>query len=275
MRIQITHETHYTYEPPAGGLIQILRLTPRDHAGQYVVRWRVDVSGDQRLQQDEDAFGNIIHTFTADGPLTALRVAVEGEVETQDTAGIVRDTIERFPPSLYLRSTPLTEADAAIIAFAEESQREAASDTLALVHSLSRRLRETMTFDVEPTQTTTSAADALRLKRGVCQDYAHILISACRRAGVPARYVSGYLKRSDGVDAQEAGHAWFEAYIPDLGWVGFDAANGLAPTEAYVRVAVGLDYLGAAPVRGTRFGGGSESLDVSIYVEQSAGQVQS
>jgi transglutaminase-like putative cysteine protease len=132
-----------------------------------------------------------------------------------------------------------------------------------------------MTFDVEQTQSETSAADAFRLRHGVCQDYAHILIAACRRVGVPARYVSGYLKRSDGVDAQSAGHAWFEAFIPDLGWVGFDAANGIAPTDAYVRVAIGLDYLGAAPVRGTRFGGGSETLDVSVYVAQAAGQTQS
>lgn len=275
MRIRITHETNYRYQPPASGLIQILRLTPRDHTGQYVVNWRVDVSGDQRLQQDEDAFGNITHTFTADGPLDALRVAVEGEIETQDTAGVVRDTVERFPPSLFLRTTPLTHADDAITGFAEECRRETPSDPLTLVHTLSKRLREMMTFDVEGTETKTPAADAFQLRRGVCQDYAHILIAACRTVGVPARYVSGYLRRSDGVDAQTAGHAWFEAHIPDLGWVGFDAANGLAPTDAYVRVAIGLDYLGAAPVRGTRFGGGSEQLDVSIYVEQSAEQVQS
>ncbi len=275
MRIRITHETIYRYAPSAAGVIQILRLTPRDHRGQYVCRWRVDVSADQRLQQHEDAFGNITHTFTADGPLENLRVGVEGEVETQDTAGVIQDAVERFPPSLFLRDTPLTHADKAILAFAQPSRDKFAAEPLLMLHDLMNRLREVLVFETGPTVATTSASEAFNLRRGVCQDYTHVLIAASRSLGIPARYVSGYLRRSDGVLAQDAGHAWVEAHIPHLGWVGFDAANGISSTEAYVRVAVGLDYLGAAPVRGTRFGGGSETLDVSVYVDQAASQVQS
>ena len=94
----------------------------------------------------------------------------------------------------------------------------------------------------------------------MCQDLSHIFIAAARSLGIPARYVGGYFHRNDGVIEQDAGHAWAEAFVPDLGWVAFDTANGISATDAHVRVAVGLDYLGAAPVRGMRYGGGGETL---------------
>ena len=105
----------------------------------------------------------------------------------------------------------------------------------------------------------TTAAEAFALKRGVCQDLTHVFIAAARHLGVPARYVGGYFHRADGVTQQDAGHAWAEAHVPALGWVAFDPANGICATDAHVRVAVGLDYLGAAPVRGARRGGGNET----------------
>ena len=108
-----------------------------------------------------------------------------------------------------------------------------------------------MIFDEGRPSATTTAAEAFALKRGVCQDLTHIFIAAARSIGIPARYIGGYFHRADGVTEQEAGHAWAEAFVPDLGWVAFDTANGICATDAHVRVAVGLDYLGAAPVRGT------------------------
>jgi transglutaminase-like putative cysteine protease len=96
------------------------------------------------------------------------------------------------------------------------------------------------------------------------------MIAAARHLGVPARYVGGYLFREDGVSKQEAGHAWAEALVDQLGWVGFDPANNMSPTDAYVRMAAGLDYLGAAPVRGTRYGGAGETLSVRVTVSQAA-----
>jgi transglutaminase-like putative cysteine protease len=132
-----------------------------------------------------------------------------------------------------------------------------------------------MTFDVESTDPTTTALQAFKLRRGVCQDYAHIFIGCARSAGIPARYVSGHLLRADGMVAQEAGHAWAEAYVQNLGWVGFDATNAICTTDAHVRVAIGLDYLGAAPVRGTRYGGGLETLSVAVTVDQAGRQSQS
>ena len=139
---------------------------------------------------------------------------------------------------------------------------------LGFLHALMVQIYEHMTFDEDPTNSGTSAAEAFALKRGVCQDYAHIFIACARSGGVPARFVSGHFLRSDGTVNQEAGHAWAEAFVPDLGWVGFDAANGICTTDAHARVAIGLDYLGAAPVRGTRYGGGTETLTVAVKVEQ-------
>ncbi|MEA2989247.1 MAG: hypothetical protein QOG83_1958 [Alphaproteobacteria bacterium] len=275
MRILVSHLTTYRYGTPATSVIQMLRLTPRHHDGQYVAHWRIDVAADCRLDQHEDAFGNITHAFTADGPFSELKVLVEGEVETRDTEGIVQDAVERFPPSLFLRETPLTHLDASIAEFAAATRAAAGDDTLKLLHRIMERLHAEIVYDTNPTQTVTTAAEAFALKRGVCQDLTHVFIVAARSLAIPARYVGGYFHRNDGVIEQEAGHAWAEAYVDGLGWVAFDATNGICATDAHVRVAVGLDYLGAAPVRGTRFGGTSETLSVKVVVDQAGRQTQS
>ena len=274
MRIRISHLTSYTYWPPATSVIQMLRLTPRNHDGQYVARWRIDVSTDCRLDQHEDAFGNLTHAFSTEGPCSELAVMVEGEVETRDTQGIVRGTVERFPPSLYLRTTTLTTPDAEIAAFAAASRDAADGNVLNLLHHMLERLHDDMVYDTDPTQPGTTAAGAFTLKHGVCQDLTHIFIAAARSLAIPARYIGGYFRRDDGGHEQQAGHAWAEAFVPELGWVAFDPANGLCATDAHVRVAVGLDYLGAAPLRGTRYGGGDEVLSVKVLVDQARQQTQ-
>ncbi len=275
MRIRISHATVYHYDTPPTGVTQLLRLTPRNHDGQYVVNWRVDLSEDCQLHAHEDAFGNVTHTFTAEGPFDELSVAVEGDVEMQDMNGVVSGAVERFPPSMFLRDTALTQPDAAIAAFAESARAAAKNgETLELMHTLMSDLNREITFDTSPTQVATTAAEAFALRRGVCQDLTHIYIAAARLMGIPARYVGGHFLRADGVTAQEAGHAWAEVYIEGLGWVGFDPTNRISATDAHVRVAVGLDYLGAAPVRGTRFGGSGETLKVAINVEQARHQSQ-
>lgn len=268
MRLHIAHSTVYNYDPPASGAIQLLRLTPRNHDGQYVVRWRIDVSPDARLSAREDAFGNMTHVFTAAGPFRQLSVAVDGEVETHGTDGVIRGTVERFPPSLFLRETPLTQADTAIETLAAEVRGAGGGAAVASLHALLERLRDEMAYDLTLTDTPMTATEAFAGKRGVCRDLTHVFIAAAHCLAIPARYVAGYLQLADGTTDQEAGHAWAEAFVPELGWVGFDPANGVCPTEAYVRVAIGLDSLGAAPVRGTRYGAGSESLEVAIRVGQ-------
>jgi transglutaminase-like putative cysteine protease len=275
MRIAIFHDTTYRYATPARSVIQTLRMTPRNHEGQYVVSWRVTASADSKLDQHEDAFGNITHSFTADGPIDELIVHAEGQVEIENTHGLVQGAIERFPPALFLRETSLTEADEAIAATARRVKADAGPDILSVLHALVSGLHGGMTFDSNPTSVVTTAREAFALKRGVCQDFTHIFIAAARHLGIPARYISGYFCRADGVTEQDAGHAWAEALVPDLGWVAFDPTNGISATDQHLRVAAGLDYLSAAPVRGAQTGGSGEALSVRVLVDQAMRQMQS
>ncbi len=268
MRLRIAHSIVHRYDPPAVGVIQVLRLTPRNHEGQYVIGWRIDVSGDARLTAHEDAFGNFTHVFAADGPFAELSVRVDGEVETQNTEGVVLGTVERFPPSLFLRDTPLTQGDLAIRDFALDIRAANSGDRLAELHALLHRLHDETICESDPSQAAAAtAAEAFARKRGATRDLTHIFLGAARSLEIPARYVAGYLRASDRT-AQESVHAWAEAHVPGLGWVGFDTVHCLCPTDAYVRVAVGLDALGAAPVRGTRYGAGEETLAVAVKVDQ-------
>lgn len=268
MRLHIAHSIVHRYDPPAAGVIQLLRLTPRNHDGQYVISWRIDVSADARLNAHEDAFGNLTHVFSADGPFDELNITVDGEVETQNTEGVVRGTVERFSPNLFLRDTQLTRADERICDFAQAIRKASKGNILGELHALVDRLHDEVLGEGEtsPSEAAT-AAEVFAHKRGVAMDLTHIFIGAAHSLGIPARYVAGYFFVSGGAE-QRVGHAWAEAFVPDLGWVGFDPANSVCPTDAYVRVAVGLDALGAIPVRGTRYGAGDETLAVAIKVDQ-------
>src|SRR5687767_13757201 len=119
MRLKISHSTTYRYEPPPTGVIQVLRLTPGNHDGQYIADWHVDVSVDARLDMQHDAFGNITLVFSH-GPLTELTVQVSGMIETQDTGGVMKGTVERFPPSFFLRPTALTDASAEMVTLSRQ-----------------------------------------------------------------------------------------------------------------------------------------------------------
>jgi transglutaminase-like putative cysteine protease len=268
MHLRIAHSIALGYDPPAVGVIQVLRLTPRNHEGQYVTGWRIDVSADARLNAHEDAFGNLTHVFTADGPLETLTIRVDGEVDTQNADGIVRGSLERFPPSLFLRGTPLTETDESIRDFAQAIRGANGGNVLAELHALMHQLHDKMGGDDDPLQTeAATAVEVFARKRGIARDLTHIFIGAAHSLAIPARYIAGYVC-AEGATEQHAGHAWAEALVPGLGWVAFDTANRVCPTDAYVRVAVGLDALGAIPVRGTRYGAGHEKLAVAIKVDQ-------
>lgn len=260
MRIRISHETTYAYSQPAEGVIQVIRQTPQSCDPQRILDWRVDVDADGYLRQRRDAFGNVVHTFYAAGPVQMLTVRATGEAETTDMAGVVTGQAEPLPPEVFLRETPLTKASPAILDLAAPSRGLPALDAL---HALMAAIGGRMTFDTDASHVATTAEQAFAQGMGVCQDYAHVFVAAARSLDIPARYVSGHLSRPDAPD-QEAAHAWAEAYVSYLGWVAFDAVNGVCATEQHLRVAVGLDYLDTAPLRGARRGGGQESLDVLV-----------
>jgi transglutaminase-like putative cysteine protease len=269
MRLKLRHETTYEYATPARGAIQILRLTPRNHDAQFVRRWRVEIDADGRLDRDEDAYGNITHTFSIDGPLHALRVLVDGEIDVEASAGMVRGAFERFPVSYWAGATRLTEADPAIAGFAADLASQEGGDRFAFLHRLVAAIYADFTFDLDETHAATTAIEAFSSRKGVCQDFAHVFIAAARSRGIPARYVSGYFFRSDTVE-QEAGHAWAEAYVPDIGWIAFDPTHGICADERFIRLAIGRDYLEAAPIRGSRLGGFGEAMAVSVTLSATA-----
>jgi transglutaminase-like putative cysteine protease len=268
MRISVRHNTVYRYERHVKVLIQLLRLTPQDHDGQHVLNWRIEPSADGALRPQRDAFGNVVHIFSADAPVEELTIRVTGQVLTQGSEGVVKGTEERLPDLFYLRDTDLTQADEAIREFARDVGGNAASDPLGTADRLLAAVHREIAFDPGPTNPSTPAAAAFALRRGVGQDLAHVLVAAARHLGIPARYVSGYLCRADGVAEQAAGHAWAELKIPDVGWIGLDPMTGSPVGERCIRVAVGLDYLGAAPVRGSRGGGGTETMEVMLNVSE-------
>ncbi|MGD9867003.1 MAG: transglutaminase N-terminal domain-containing protein [Hyphomicrobiales bacterium] len=268
MQIAIRHRTVYSYGDDATYSVQRLRLTPAPCGGQRVVNWRIDAPGIDVAARYVDGFGNHVHLISVTGRHREVVIEVTGEVETFDKAGVVAGTAETAPPALYLRPTPMTVADKAIMAMA----RKAAGDTdVARLHHLMKIIRDKVEYRLGETHSSTTAAEALARGAGVCQDHTHVFLAATRSLGYPARYVSGYLWATEG-EPQEAQHAWAEAYVEHLGWVGFDISNGISPDPHYVRVACGLDYTYAAPVKGMRRGGGEESLDV--HVEVGAAQSQ-
>lgn len=266
MRLKISHLTHYRYPEPVRYGLQQLRLTPKSRAGQSVLSWSIAVDGGQTEAQFEDHNNNGVLLVSLEAGRREFTVRCEGEVETESRAGVIGEHGGCAPLWLFRRETPLTRPGARIRQLCGEVGRIAPDDVAGL-HGLAARVLDAMRYDTARTEVTTPAEDALATGRGVCQDHAHVFISAARLTGFPARYVSGYLLMPDR-EHQEAGHAWAEVYVQGLGWVGFDVSNAISPDDHYVRVATGLDYNEAAPVRGVRFGAGEETMEVTLQVQQ-------
>ena len=259
MQLNIEHHTRYAYSELVDYTIQQLRLTPPNGFGQQVKRWEIRVNGD--LSMTEDAFGNITHTLVVDKPHQEIIITAIGEVET----GLpIVSQHQSLPLDVYLRTTPLTQSNAAIIEFAKQYQQEQRQNQALeeMMHALLSRVG----YIKGATQVTTSAAEAFTIGQGVCQDHTHIYISCCRAIGLPARYVSGYLFTEDGSLMQT--HAWADVYLHNEGWQSFDVSNGCRAGATHVRLAIGLDYRTASPVGGMRLGGGVEGMASSVVVNQ-------
>jgi transglutaminase-like putative cysteine protease len=266
MLISIRHVTTYRYAETVNYTIQALRLTPASFTGQRVIDWRVRTPGSRAPPQFEDGFGNIVHLLTINAPHQEVVIEAGGTVETKDTSGVVAGLKHTIPPRVFLKETARTEPNDAIREIARAAEGD---DRLGRLHALAGSVRDRVDYVPGITDAHTDAAAALADGKGVCQDHAHIFIAAARTIGVPARYVTGYLVTGDAADAH---HAWAEAWVEGLGWVGFDVANRVCPTERHVRLACGLDAGYAAPITGSRKGGAEEKLDVAVEVQQQSAQ---
>lgn len=265
MRIAIEHRTHYRFSEPQARIVQMLRLTPCDTQDQTVVSWLVGVDCDARLRDAVDGFGNAVTMLYAEGPLEELAITVTGEVLTSEASGVVRGSPEPLPPLFYLRSTPRTKSSDALFVFAADGVGTS-GDRLEQLHNLNAALHQRFPCVPDLPDAGCTAARAFEAGRKVSsRDVAQMFIAAARGLMVPARYVSGY--RAEDA-ARSAPHAWAEAHVEGLGWVGFDPSTGLSPDESYVRVAIGLDASGAAATGGMRIGHGQEQLDIDLHVDQ-------
>ena len=262
MQLKIRHETLYRYDEPVSYSIQALKLTPRPDAGQRVQSWRIVAPGN-RIEQI-DPYGNTTHFVTVESPHREMRIIVEG---IADTGAVSRGGIidrSELSPLAYLAHTPLTRPDTAIRRLAERcfGQHPASPDSLA---HLMAEVCTVVRYQPGTTEVHHSAAEAIDFGEGVCQDQAHVFIAACRSASIPARYVSGYFYAGD--EGIVASHAWVDVWLGDAhGWHSLDVTQRIAAGERHCRLAVGRDYLDAAPVRGVRRGGGRERLEVAVTV---------
>ncbi len=272
MRIRISHEITHRYAPPARMLIQNLRLTPHGFDSQYVLGWRISHDLDGALKGSEDAHGNLVSAFSHHGaPIERLTVTASGEVETSDAAGVVRGAIERLPPEMYLRDSPLTHVNGALRAFASELVA-GAEDKLDALHRLMAELNRVMSFDPFHADDPESAAEAFALRRGRARDFAHIFIACARTLDLPARFVNGY-RAAEEAGGEPGAHAWAEAHAPGLGWVAFDSTACVCADARYVRVAVGFDALDASFVRAAH-GMADDTVESVVRVEQAGFQTQ-
>jgi transglutaminase-like putative cysteine protease len=271
MRLRVRHETVSHFDPPMRGVVQSHRLTPSLFEGQQIIDWTVSVEGAARGAGFRDGAGDWIETVSLLGPVERMVVEVLGEVETFDLAGVLRGHRETIPPMAYLRPTRATRADKALIELAGDAVAALGpGGALEKAHALSAAVSDAIRYTPGETEHGTTAAEALALGHGVCQDHAHALIACALSLDIPARYVIGYIFASEEMGLHEASHAWAELHVEGLGWVGFDPSNRCCPDERYIRLGSGADATEAAPIRGVAQGAGQERLDVKVTVDQAA-----
>jgi transglutaminase-like putative cysteine protease len=266
MRLAIRHTTRYSFEQPVVHALQRLRLTPKTTQGQAILDWSMEYQNAHKELEYEDQNHNTVTLVSIDPDAREVIVACRGTVETQDHAGVIGRHAGHLPLWSFLGQTRLTRPGPRLRQLVR-SLEFSDLKRLDFLHSLSQAVRDAVEYRTGTTGVTTTGEEALEGGCGVCQDHAHIFIGAARDVGVPARYVSGYLMMNDRID-QEATHAWAEAHVDGLGWVGFDVSNGISPDPRYVRVATGRDYRDAAPITGITFGSATQDLHVDVAVEQ-------
>jgi len=264
MRLAIDHTTHYHFAGPVSHGLQRLRLTPGSCNGQTVAEWSLELEGARPEVTYVDAHANHVTLIALDPAAQAVSIRCRGIVDTYETSGVFGRHTGYLPLWHFLEQTDLTRPGPKLRTLL--ASLPAADDQLATLHELSTLVASSIVYEGGHTDVTTNSEAAIAAGHGVCQDQAHVFIAAARVLGIPARYVSGYLLMNDRVE-QDAGHAWAEAHVEGLGWVGFDIANAICPDARYVRLASGRDYKEAAPVTGLRYGAPGESMHVTLAVE--------
>jgi transglutaminase-like putative cysteine protease len=266
MHLSIRHETLYRYTEPQAYSIEQLHLTPRAEPQQQVLSWHIATPG--HCEAYVDAFGNASHMLTVNTPHDTVRIVVEGVVATVPLPGGRLHAHDNLPPLIFTVPTSLTRptallADIAAASLPALGNRVGTDDLLRLA----AHIQGAVAYQTGATSVASTAAEAMQLGAGVCQDHAHIFLACCHAHGIPARYVSGYI--DPGSTGHAASHAWVDAWVEDpdfTGWVSLDVTHARLMTDGYCRLAIGRDYESAAPVRGMRRGGGDEIMRVEAQI---------
>lgn len=268
MQLHIRHETRYRYERPVKYSVQSLHLTPRRELSQRALSWSI-ISPGRRLEQ-LDAHGNISHLLTIEEPHHEIQIVVHGVVETCDTE--IRQDDGLLSPLAYLAPTQLTTANDDLRTLAHQVLYTT-TELRARAQGLAEAVFGAVRYAAGTSNVEDDTANALKSGSGLCQDHAHVYIAAARAIGIPARYVSGYLHTGNNQHA--ASHAWVDVWLgAEVGWQSMDITHRRPAVRNYCRLAVGRDYLDAAPVRGVRQAGGGERLDANVLVSESAQEQQ-
>jgi transglutaminase-like putative cysteine protease len=269
MWLSVEHVTRFSYDAPIVDAHTELRLKPAHRSGQRCSSFtvRTDPRGTS-VEEYVDRFGSSVHHFDVLEPHTALEVRVQSEVWTPEHYEDDRPPPTDLETWDFLQATRYVPLDGAVAHLATQVDQE--QDGWSTARALVERVRGSMTYERGTTNVHTRADEALADGRGVCQDFAHVLLGLCRSHGVPARYVSGYLFDPDGNGAGDSGasHAWVDVYDEHRGWLSLDPTHDTEQTERYVRVGVGRDYADVPPTRGVYRGKAEEELDVVVLIRE-------
>lgn len=286
MKLQVCHLTHYTYQEAVAKSVNEIRLTPRTDDRQRCHSHSITIEPEVSLYPYKDYFGNTAHYFSVPFPHSRLSIKSCSIVETDEEEtpetnripyAVEREILleEKFQNEYaeYLIETDYTRITAELKHFKNISIHEdEAGSIYQLLEAISHAIHANFTYDPKATQVSTTVVETLRLKRGVCQDYAHLMIALCRMLHIPARYVSGYqflgdLNADDSI-FQHASHAWVEAYVPLIGWLGFDPTSNGKINWRYVTLGKGRDYSDIVPVKGIYQGTDHQQLEVAVDIKR-------
>ena len=282
MLYKATHTTKYSYNAAVSQCQSEVRLTPRTLPWQTLVELTIQTMPPAAsVESHQDYFGNEVRTFTIlenhDRFSTVATSLVEVDPRESSVASDVSwehvrdelaahnsfDTLEAFE---FVFDSPMVTASPELSHYASISFPPGRS-LVAAIEDLSHRIHTEFRYTPKATRIDTPLLDVLRLKKGVCQDFTHVMIGAVRSIGLAARYVSGYLRSGPKVQGAEASHAWVSVFIPGVGWMDIDPTNDIRPGTGHITLAWGRDYGDVAPVRGVALGGGKQIVDVTVRVD--------
>ena len=269
MKLRVEHTTKFTYEHPIAEGYTEMRMCPSEGSGQRCLRFKLQVEPPGEVMQYNDRFGNVVHHFDTLQPHESLVVKATSDVHLSDTFADYQRELSPLDNFDYLSTSAYTAINDQIRSFA--TSQLVPDDPLATVLGMMHSLYALMQYERGATDVKTTAPEALSLGRGVCQDFAHIMLACCRAVGIPARYVSGYLFSPNSPATtpspdHAASHAWIDAFINGRSWLSVDPTHDTLQTSHYVRVAVGRDYSDVPPTRGVYKGQAKETLDVRVVV---------